>query len=284
MTDERRDWAQALDPGAELGLTLGAPVTDAEIDRLCELARSGTAEVVPDLEFTVNRVAGIRGFPAVVIEDPPGRWRLNPDVSGFAGEILEFERRLRRNAHRKQALIAALADLPAPSFRLLRNLCAPPRPLESAVRGIGIDDPDGFVWAVNEAARSAGISEPVVEASAWTVRATIPADLLVGAVLTMLKRESEQRQRDLLTRFLDQLGPDETALIRHLAGMDIADEPTLRRLDPAGDAINEQARSAGLTAPGGIPAVLLRRDEQGRWRVHPATLARLRDLLAPPTH
>jgi hypothetical protein len=83
--------------------------------------------------------------------------------------------RSRRQAdHAKQALEAALADLPTHHLRVIRDLCAPPRPLEPAVRGREVDDPDGFVSAVNAAARGHGIGEPVVEASAWTMRATVP--------------------------------------------------------------------------------------------------------------
>jgi hypothetical protein len=89
-----------------------------------------------------------------------------------------------------------------------------------------------------------------------------PPDLLVGAMLRRLKREAEPRKLDELASFLTRLGPDETVLLRHLAGFDFADEATLRRLDPAGDLLNEQARSSGLTSSIGLPA-LLRRDERG---------------------
>jgi hypothetical protein len=279
MTGEQHGWAQVPDPEAELGLLLGAPVTDAEIDRLCELAASGAADAGPGRPFAVNRAAGIRGLPPVTVEDPPGRWRLYPEISDFAGSVFARERSRRQAEHSRQALTEALADVPEPCFRVLRDLCAPPAPLESAVRGRRIDDPDGFVSAVNGAARSHGIDRPVVQASAWTVRATDPPDVLVSAVLRRLQALSEQRQRDALAGLVADLSPDEAALLRHLAGFGVADETDLRRLDPAGDLINERARGAGLFDPGS-GLVLLRRDDRGRWRLHPATLARIRDLLS----
>jgi hypothetical protein len=57
----------------------------------------------------------------------------------------------------------------------------------------------------------------------------------------------------------------------------IADAATLRRLDPAGDLINQQARGSGLADTEGVPA-LVRRDDQDQWRIDAITRARLRDL------
>jgi hypothetical protein len=278
MADERRTWARDADPGTHLGLVLGTPVSDDEIDQLRGLAASGTAEAVPDRQFTVNRTAEIFGFPPAVLEDPPGRYHLHPEISDFAVAVLEKEHSRRQAARCKEHLAAALAQVPEPHYRLLVDLCAPPRPLESAIRGRDIGNPESFVSAVNNAARSQGINEPLVEASGWTVRATAPPDMLVGAVLQRQKREYERRQRDRLAEFMAGLGPDETALLRHLAGFEVVDEATLRRLDPTGDALNERARSESLTGDPDFPA-LLRRDDHDRWRVHPSTLARLRDLL-----
>jgi hypothetical protein len=285
MTDERRSWvatSETPDPELELSFTLGDPrVTDAEIDQLCELARSGTAEAVPDRPFTVNRVAGIRGFAPVVVEEPPGRYRLDHDIAAFAGRVLENQRSRRREDRTRQALLAALASLPADYLRVLEELCAPPRPLESAVRGVEVDDPGTFASAVNTAARTHGISEPVMEASASTVRAAVPPDHLVGAVLHQLSRKAEQLELNQLAGFLATLGPDETALLRHLAGSEIADEAALRRLDPTGDHINEQARRSGLADRIGLPA-LLSRDDWNQWSLPANVRARLRDLWKPP--
>jgi hypothetical protein len=90
--------------------------------------------------------------------------------------------------------VASLAGLAADHLRVIEELCAPPRPLESAVQGVEVDDPDGFVSAVNAAACDHGIDEPVVEASGRTVRATTPPAHLVGAILDRLKREADQRK------------------------------------------------------------------------------------------
>jgi hypothetical protein len=114
------------------------------------------------------------------------------------------------------------------------------------------------------------------------VRATAPPDLLVGAVLKRLSNLSEQRDSERLARFVARLGPDETALLRHITGIDIADPDGLRRLDPAGDSINEQAQHAGLTNRESPVPVLLRRDEHGLWKMHPFTRVRLKDLWRPP--
>jgi hypothetical protein len=100
----------------------------------------------------------------------------------------------------------------------------------------------------------------------------------------MLKRlsvEAEQLKADQLVRFVAMLGPDETALLRHLTGLDIADAATLLRLEPAGDRINEKARSLGLTDADGL-AILVRRGDHDQWRVDALTGRRLRDLWRPP--
>jgi hypothetical protein len=282
MSGEWRGWVRTYGEEGELALMLGSDVPDAEIDLLCELASSGTLETVPGQAFKVNCFAEIHGFPPVVVEEPPGRWRLHPDISSFAARVLEDQRGQRRWARSQKALVAALEELPAEHFRVLRDMCRPPQPLESAVHGHGIDDPDGFVSAVNTAARHHGITSPVVEASAWTVRATAPPDLLVGAVLKRLSDMSEQRDSERLARFVARLSPDETALLRHLTGIDIADEDVLRRLDTAGESINEQAQRAGLTNRESPVPVLLRRDEHGRWQMHPFTRMRLVRLWRPP--
>jgi hypothetical protein len=151
---------------------------------------------------------------------------------------------------------------------------------ESAVHGREVDDPDEFVSAVNAVARRHGISQPMVEASAWTVRATTPPDLLVGAMLSRLHKQAEQSKLGQLACFLATLDPDESALLRHRAGLDIADEATLRRLDPAGDLVNDQAHRSGLADAYGLP-LLLRRDDQGQWRLHATLRAHLRDLWRP---
>jgi hypothetical protein len=87
MTDERREVVKSTEtePELELAFTVGDPrVTDAELDRLRELARSGTVETAPDQPYAVNRINEMHGLPAVVVEDPPGRYRLNPDITAFA--------------------------------------------------------------------------------------------------------------------------------------------------------------------------------------------------------
>lgn len=126
------------------------------------------------------RFAEIPGFPPVVVEDPPGRWRLHPDISSFGARVFEGERSKRRWRRSQQALVAALEELSEEHFRV-------------------IADPDG-----------------------------------------------------------------------------------LRRLDPAGDSINEQAQHAGLTNRESPVPVLLRRDEHGLWKMHPFTRVRLKDLWRPP--
>jgi hypothetical protein len=282
MSGEWRGWVRTYGEEGELALTLGSDVPDAEIDLLYQLASAGTLEAVPGQVLEVNWIAEIRGFPPVVVEDPPGRWSLHPDISDFAARVFDAERSERRRKRSQEALVAALEEIPEEHFRVLRDLCHPPQPLESAVHGLGIDDPDGFVSAVNTAAHHQGITDPVVEASAWTVRATVPPDLLVGAVLKRLSNMSEQRDSERLARFVARLSPDETALLRHITGIDIADEDALRRLDPAGESINEQAQHAGLTSRESPVPVLLRRDEHGRWQMHPFTRLRLTDLWRPP--
>jgi hypothetical protein len=199
MTDERRDMVESTetDPEVWLGFTAGDPrVSDAELDRLCELARSGTVEEAPDRPFAVNRINEMHGWPAVVLEESPGRYRLDPAITGFAEAVFEHQRSRRQDDRIRHALLAALASLSADQLRVIEELCAPPRPLESAIRGREVDDPEGFVSAVNAAARSHGISEPVVETSASTVRATTPPDHLVGAMLKRLSVEAKHLKLD----------------------------------------------------------------------------------------
>jgi len=271
----------AEDPELQLGFALrDRRVTDAEIDQLRELARSGTLEAVPGRSYAVNRVAELYEHPVVVVEDPPGRYRLNPDVTAFAGAVVERELGRRHDDRIRHALLASLAGLPADHLRVIAELCAPPRPLESAVRGVDVDDPDGFVSVVNTAARDHGIGEPVVAASARTVRATNPPDHLVGAMLHRLKREAEQREFDQLASFLATLDPDQIALLRHLAGLDIVDEGTLRRLDPQGDLINEQAIRSGFTATTGLPE-LVRRNDSNQWSLPGFIPLQLRQVWRP---
>jgi hypothetical protein len=72
MTDERRNVVESTEtePELELDFTVGDPrVTDAELERLRELARSGTVETVPDQPYAVNRINEMHGQPAVVVED-----------------------------------------------------------------------------------------------------------------------------------------------------------------------------------------------------------------------
>jgi hypothetical protein len=126
--------------------------------------------------------------PAVVVEGPPGRYRLNPDIAALAAAAFEWEPGRREDDRIRQALLTALASLSADHLHVIEELCAPPRPLESAIRGREVDDPEGFVSAVNTAARRHGFREPVVEASASTVRAAAPPDYLVGAMLKRLSR------------------------------------------------------------------------------------------------
>ena len=281
MTDKPWRAIQSAEPDPELRLafTVGdRRVTDAELERLRELARSGTVEATPGRPYEVNRINEMHGRPAVVVEDPPGRYRLNPDITAFAEAAFEWERGRRQDDRIRQALLLALASLSADQLRVIEELCAPPRPLESAIRGREVDDPDGFASAVNAAARRHGIGEPVVEASASAVHATAPPDHLVGAMLKRLSLGAEQRTIDQLTSVLATLGPDETALLRHLSGHDIANAATLRRLDPAGDLINEKARS--LADADGLP-VLVRSENQDQWRLDAITRSRLRHLWPP---
>jgi hypothetical protein len=131
MSSERQRWAEitgATDLVLELSLMLGAPVTDAEIDQLCEPARSVTIEAAPGRPYAVSRTAEIRGFPPVVVEDPSGRYGLHPDISAFAAAAFETERRRRRRARDLHALEDALADLPTRYLRVIQEMCAPPRP------------------------------------------------------------------------------------------------------------------------------------------------------------
>jgi hypothetical protein len=197
MTDERRGVVESNEPDPELQLSFtlrDRRVTDAEIGQLRELARRGTVEAVRGRSYAVKQVAELYKDPAVVVEDPPGRYRLNPDITAFAGAVFERELSRRQDDRIRHALLASLAGLAADHLRVIEELCAPPRPLESAVQGVEVDDPDGFVSAVNAAACDHGIDEPVVEASGRTVRATTPPAHLVGAILDRLKREADQRK------------------------------------------------------------------------------------------
>jgi hypothetical protein len=198
-------------------------------------------------------------------------------TSQFADAVIERELSRRQDDRIRHA---TLASLPADYLRVIQELCAPPQPLESAVQGVEVDDPDGFVSAVNTAARGHGISEPIVEASARTVRATTPPDHLVGAMLHRLKREAEQRELDQLASFLATLDPDKIALLRHLAGIDLVDEGTLRRLDPQGDHINEQAIRSGFTASTGLPE-LVRRNDSNQWSLPGVIRHQLRQVWRP---
>lgn len=284
MTDDGRSAIESIerDPETQLGFTLrDRRVGDAELDELRELARSGAVEAAPGRSYAVNQLAGLHEHPAVVLEDPPGRYHLNPDVAPFAGAALERELGRRQDDRARQALLAALGSLPAAHLRIIEELCAPPRPLESALRGREVDDPDGFVSAVNTAAFRHGISDPQVEASGRTVRATSPPDHLVGAMLHRLKREAEQRELDELAGFLGGLDPEQTALLRHLAGLDLVDEENLRRLDPQGDLINEQASRAGFTASTGLPE-LVRRNGSNQWSLPPIIRSQLTQLWWKP--
>jgi hypothetical protein len=284
MADDRRGVVESIerDPETQLGFALrDRRIGDAELEELRELARSGAVEAAPDRSYAVNQLSGLYEHPAVVLEDPPGRYRLNPAIVPFAGAAFERELCRRQDDRARQALLAALASLPARHLRVIRELCAPPRPLESALHGREVDDPDGFVSAVNAAARRHGISDPQVEASGRTVRATNPPDHLVGAMLDRLKREADQRELDELAGFLGGLGREQTALLRHLAGLDLVDEETLRRLDPQGDLINEQASRAGFTASAGPPG-LVRRNGSNQWSLPAATRRQLQELWRPP--
>jgi hypothetical protein len=194
MTDERRGVVESIEPDPELQLSFTVRdrrVTDAEIDQLRELARSGTVEAASRRSYAVNRVAELYEHPAVVVEDPPGRYRLSPDITAFAEAVIERELSRRQDDRIRHALLSTLASLPADHLRVIQQLCAPPRPLESAVQGVEVDDPDGFVSAAHTAARSHGISEPIVEASARTVRATIPPDRLDEGTLRRLARQGD---------------------------------------------------------------------------------------------
>ena len=87
MPEERRSWSSLDGPVTELTLSLGEPVTDDEIDLLCELARSGTADIIPGRPFAVNRTAEISGVEDVVLRDARGRYLINPDVQSCASDV-----------------------------------------------------------------------------------------------------------------------------------------------------------------------------------------------------
>jgi hypothetical protein len=283
MTNERQGVVESIEPDPELQLSFtlrDRRVTDAEIGQLRELARSGTVEAVPGRSYAVNRVAELCEDPPIVLEHPSGCYRLNPDITAFAGAVLERELSRRHDDRIRHALLATLDSLSADDLSIIEELCAPPRPLESAVKGVEVDDPDGFVSAVNAAARNHGISAPIVEASARTARATNPPDYLVGAMLDRLKREDDQRKLDDLASFLTTLDPDQIALLRHLAGLDRVDEGTLRRLAPQGDLINEQASRSGFAASAGLQA-LVRRNDANQWSLPAIIRHQLRQVWRP---
>ena len=64
MPEERRTGAALDDPGDRNDAELGRARPDDEIDLLCELARSGTADMIPGRPFAVNWTAEIRGYQA----------------------------------------------------------------------------------------------------------------------------------------------------------------------------------------------------------------------------
>jgi len=71
-------------PEAELGLTLGQPVSDTEIDLVFELARSEASLDAPERDFAVNPVAEIYGYGAMAERDRAdtvriSRWPTSPD-------------------------------------------------------------------------------------------------------------------------------------------------------------------------------------------------------------
>lgn len=99
-------------------------------------------------------------------------------------------------------------------------------------------------------------------------------------MLHRLKREAEQRELDQLGSFLATLDPDQIALLRHLAGIDIVDEGTLRRLARQGDLINEQASRSGFTASTGLPE-LVRRNDSNQWSLPAIIRLQLRQVWRP---
>jgi hypothetical protein len=100
-------------------------------------------------------------------------------------------------------------------------------------------------------------------------------------MLHRLKREAEQRELDQLASFLATLDPDQIALLRHLSGIDIVDEGAVRRLDPQGDLINEQAIRSGFTASTGLPELVCR-DDSNQWSLPGSIPLQLLDLWRPP--
>ena len=129
----------------QLGITLrNRHITDAEVEQLRALARSGAVETAPGRSYAVNRFRELHEFPAVVVEDPPGRYRLSPDITAFAEAVIERELSRRQDNRIRVALLATLAGPPAGHLRVIQELCAPPRPLESAVQGVEVDDPTGL--------------------------------------------------------------------------------------------------------------------------------------------
>jgi hypothetical protein len=59
-------------------------------------------------------------MPAVVVEDPPGRYRLNPDTTAFAEAVIERELSRRQDARIRHAHLAILVSLPARHLRVIQ--------------------------------------------------------------------------------------------------------------------------------------------------------------------
>jgi hypothetical protein len=278
MPEERRSWSSLDDPVTELSLSSGEPASDDEIDLLCELARSGTADIIPGRPFAVNRTAEICGFQDVVLRDTRGRYLINPDVQSFAGDVFESERNRRADDRVNRALVAALDEVPENIIAALAGVCWPPDPIRAVAAGLEADDSAGFAAAVNQAAERHGISGPLMEASGRIVRGVPPTDQLVRAVLRKLSNDRARVRRGCLAALLDSLGPDEEALLLHAAGVEIQDAATVQRLERAAADVNERAAAAGVVPEAGSPA-LLYRDQRGRWRLDLGRRFDLFDLL-----
>jgi hypothetical protein len=281
MPEERRSWSSLDDPVTELTLSTGEPATDDEIDLLCELARSGTADIIPGRPFAVNWTAEICGLQDVVLRDARGRYLINPDVQSFASDVFESERSQRADDRVNRALVAALEELPEDIIAALAGVCWPPDPLQAAAAGLEAGDPAGFAAAVNQAAGRHGVSGPLMEASGRIVRAVPPTDQLVRAVLRKLSNDRARARRRCMAALLDSLGPDEEALLLHAAGVEIQDAATVHRLEQAAASVNERAAATGVIAEAASPA-LIYRDQRGRWRLDLGRRFDLLDLLRKP--
>ena len=279
MPEERRSWSSLDDPVTELSLSSGERATDDEIDLLCELARSGTADIIPGRPFAVNWTAEIRGYQDVVLRDAGGRYLINPDVQSFAGDVFERERSRRADDRVKRALVAALEEVPENIIAALAGVCWPPDPIRAVAAGLEAGDPAGFAAAVNQAAERHGISGPLMEASGRIVRGVPPTDQLVRAVLQKLSNDKARVRRRSMAALLDSLGPDEEALLLHAAGVEIQDATTVQRLELAAAHVNERAAAAGVVPEASSPA-LLYRDQRGRWRLDLGRRFDLVDLLS----